>query len=184
MLAFIPNRRGKMSIQQQEDPSEPAGERLIHQSSNGDAWYLTEDPATGLVAVKHVSNPRSGGHIAYLEIENFLSGGANGPEHQALRHLIEAGLAPILIAYDIHPAQGAAYDDLVQKIQSLGAWWHHLETVWIVRSERTPEEIRDILKASIGADDQLLVLDISGDRAGWAGVSDAGSKWLRENIER
>jgi hypothetical protein len=162
--------------------SEPIGERLIYKSSNGDAWYLAQDPATGSSAIKHVSNPSSGGHVRYLEFENFLAAGANGPEHQALRHLISAHTASILIAYDIHPAQGAAYDDLVQAIQSLGAWWHHLETVWIVRSEKTPEKIRDTLKAYIGTDDQLLVLDISGDRAGWAGVSDAGSKWLKENI--
>lgn len=172
-----------MSTQQEEGPLEPISERLIHKSSNGDAWYLTQDKATGLRAIKHVSNPQSGGLISYLEYESFLASGANGPEHQALRHLMKAGVASILIAYDIHPAQGAAYDDLVQAIQSLGAWWHHLETVWIVRSEKAPEEIRDILKVYIGADDQLLVLDISGDRAGWVGVSDAGSKWLKEKIE-
>jgi len=97
---------------------------------------------------------------------------------------IETGLqlATILIAYDVHPARGAAYDHLIHAIQSLGAWWHHLETVWIVRSGHTPNEIRDHLKPFIGTDDQLLVVDISGDRAGWAGVSDAGSKWLDENI--
>jgi hypothetical protein len=90
--------------------------------------------------------------------------------------------ATILIAYDIHPAQGAAYDDLISAIHSLGAWWHHLETVWIVRSNEKPDEIRDKLKSYIGTDDQLLILDITGDKAGWAGVSDAGSAWLKEYI--
>jgi hypothetical protein len=173
-----------MSAQQEEAPSERISERLIHKSSNGDAWYLAQDPATGLRAIKHVSNPESGGHISHLEFESFLADEANGPEHQALRHLMNASVASILIAYDIHPAQGAAYDDLFQAIQSFGAWWHHLETVWIVRSEKTPKEIRDILKEYIGADDQLLVLDISGDRAGWVGVSEAGSKWLKEILSQ
>ncbi|KGT79660.1 hypothetical protein MA20_11660 [Bradyrhizobium japonicum] len=95
---------------------------------------------------------------------------------------MERGFASILIAYDIHPAMEPAYDNLVQAIQSMGAWWHHLETVWIVRSDRTPEEIRDALKIYIGADDQLLVLDITGDRVGWVGVSDAGSRWLQDNV--
>ena len=171
-----------MSAQQEESP-ETVGERLIHTSSNGDAWYLTQDPATGASAVRHVSNPGSGGHISYRDVESFLADGANGPEHQALRQLMEAGVASILIAYDIHPAEGPAHDDIAHAIRSLGAWWHHLETVWIVRSERTPEEIRDTLKMYIGADDQLLVLDVSGDRAGWAGISDAGSEWLKKNIE-
>ena len=171
-----------MSAHLEKDPSEPQGDRLIHESSNGDAWYLTQDLSTGTHLIKHVPNAQSGGHVSHIDVQSFLTAGANGPEHQALRTLLERGLPSILIAYDIHPATGPGYDNLVKAIQSLGAWWHHLETVWIVRSEKTPEEIRDVLKTCVGTDDQLLVLDISGDRAGWVGVSDAGSRWLDENI--
>ena len=65
-----------------------------------------------------------------VEIEKFLSEGANGPEHQALRNLIEtsARMATLLIAYDIHPTEGEGYDNLIETIQSLGDWWHHLES--------------------------------------------------------
>jgi hypothetical protein len=117
-------------------------------------------------------------------IEKFLSEGANGPEHQALRHWIEtsARMATILIAYDIHPTEGEMYDDLIERIQSLGDWWHHLESAWIVRCAHSPREIRDQLKSSIGTDDRLLVLEISGDTAEWAAVNDAGSQWLKDNI--
>jgi hypothetical protein len=161
----------------------PAGENTFYTSGNGDSWSLIRDPMTGAVAVRHVANPASGGNAAQIDIETFLSDGADGPEHQALRHLLDKTRnATILIAYDIHPAQGAAYDDLISAIQSLGAWWHHLETVWIVRSNQKPDEIRDKLKSYIGTDDQLLILDITGDKAGWAGVSDAGSAWLKEYI--
>jgi hypothetical protein len=86
------------------------------------------------------------------------------------------------IAYDVHPARGEAYDGLVKAIQSLGTWWHHLETVWIVQCTDSPGEIRDKLKSHIGSEDQLLVIDISGDTAGWIGINDAGSKWLTGNI--
>ena len=157
---------------------------LIYEGSNGDCWCLARDPVTGARAVMHRPNPQSGGQLSYIEIEKFLIGGANGPEHQALRRLMEtsAGVATILIAYDIHPPKGKTYDDLVRAIQSLGAWWHHLETIWIVQCADTPGEIRDRLKSHIGAEDQLLVIDISGDAAGWAGVSESGSKWLGDNI--
>jgi hypothetical protein len=159
------------------------GEKTFYTSSNGDWWSLIRDQATGALAVRHVPNPASGGNATQIDIETFLSNGADGPEHQALRHLLEkTGNATILIAYDVHPSQGAAYDDLITAIQSLGAWWHHLETVWIVRSTHQPDAIRDRLKSHIGTDDQLLILDITGDRAGWAGVSDAGSEWLKEYI--
>jgi len=169
---------------QQDKNLSGADEKLVFKGSNGDSWYLGRDPQTGLAAVKHVANPESGGHVSYLDIESFLSSGG-GPEHQAFRHLMEAErAATILIACDIHPAQGAAYDDLVAAIQSLGAWWHHLETVWIVRSNQAPEQIRDRLKSHIGTDDQVLILDITGDKAGWAGINETGSTWLQDNIAR
>jgi hypothetical protein len=157
---------------------------LIYQSSNGDTWSLTKDPATSAPAVMHRPNPQSGGQVSYVEIEKFLSEGANGPEHQALRHLIgtSARIATILIAYDIHSTKGEGYDNLIEKIQSLGDWWHHLESSWIVRCAHSPCEIRDQLKSYIGTDDQLLVLEISGDTAEWTGVNDAGSRWLKDNI--
>jgi hypothetical protein len=157
---------------------------LIYESSNGDSWCLTWDPVTGAQAVMHRSNPSSGGHVSYIEIEKFLSEGASGPEHQALRRLLETSprMATILIAYDIHPPGGGAYDDLINAIQSLGRWWHHLETIWIVQCAHTPGEIRDRLKSRIGNEDQLLVIDISGDAAGWVGVNESGSKWLEASI--
>jgi hypothetical protein len=157
---------------------------LIYESSNGDSWCLTRDPVTGAQAVMHRPNPQSGGQVSYIEIETFLSEGANGPEHQALRRFMETSprMATILIAYDIHPPRGGAYDDLVNTIQSLGPWWHHLETIWIVQCAHTPGEIRDRLKSRIGNEDQLLVIDISGDAAGWVGVNESGRTWLEANI--
>jgi hypothetical protein len=159
-------------------------DELIYESSNGDTWSLARDPETGARAVMHCPNPQSGGQASYISIEKFLAEGANGPEHQALRRLMEANsrMATILIAYDVHPPKGNAYEKLVKAIQSLGSWWHHLETIWIVRSDQSIAEIRDLLSSHIGIEDQLLVIDISGDVAGWTGVNDAGSNWLNENM--
>jgi hypothetical protein len=157
---------------------------FVYASSNGDSWCLTQDPVTGARSVMHRPNPQSGGQLSYIGIEKFLAGGADGPEHQALRRLMkmDTDAATILIACDIHPPKGEAYEYLVKAIQSLGTWWHHLETIWIVRCAYTPGEIRDRLKSHVGIEDQLLVIDISGDSAGWVGVNDTGSKWLSEHI--
>jgi hypothetical protein len=159
-------------------------ELLVYEGSNGDNWYLVEDPATGLSTIKHTGNLQSGGSVSFSEVESFLSVG-NGPEQQALRTLLRQDhLSTILIAYDIHPNQPSAYQDLARAIQSLGAWWHHLETVWIVRSDKTSKEIRDGLRAHIDADDQLLVVDITRSEAEWAGVNEAGNVWLKGNVKR
>jgi hypothetical protein len=159
-------------------------EFLIYESSNGDRWHLCENPTNGLPAVKHAANVQSGGNVSYLEVDSFLAGG-NGPEHKALRQLLKQDhLATILIACDIHSKQESIYDELAEAVQLLGAWWHHLETVWIVRSDKTPSEIRDALAKYLGTDDQLLVADITGIRAEWAGINDAGSIWLNGLVNR
>jgi hypothetical protein len=164
---------------------EPASDRLFYESSNGDLWSLVRDPMTKALVVTHTAHAASGGRVSHFDVETFLSTTAHGPEHQALRHLIEkASNATLLIAYDVHSTADKAYDDLVGAIQSLGAWWHHLETVWMVRSDRTPDQIREQLQRYIGADDQLLVLDVTGMKTGWAGINDVGSEWLREYVVR
>ncbi|MGY3413483.1 hypothetical protein ACVWZV_009650 [Bradyrhizobium sp. GM5.1] len=63
-------------------------ERVIYESSNGDVWLLSRDSVSKMPVVKHRPNVSSGGRSSYTEIGNFLRNGANGPEHQALLHLI------------------------------------------------------------------------------------------------
>jgi hypothetical protein len=158
-------------------PAEP-----IYESSNGDSWSLTADPDTGVPAVMHRPTFQSGGRISYIAVDQFLSEGADGPEHQALRSLLEttSRQATILIAYDVHPLRGEGYERLIAELRLLGTWWHHLETVWIVRSQHTIGAISSRLKSLIGPEDQLLVVDISGDTARWIGINQSGSKWLAE----
>jgi hypothetical protein len=62
-------------------------ERVLYESSNGDAWFLARDPASKM-PVRHQPNLSSGGQVSYTEIGKFLRDGPNGPEHQALLNLI------------------------------------------------------------------------------------------------
>jgi len=61
--------------------------RELYSSPNGDRWFLSRDPGTGKVFIRHEANAPSGGHLTDIEIGTFLSGGRN-PEHQALLRLI------------------------------------------------------------------------------------------------
>jgi hypothetical protein len=58
-------------------------ERLLYQSSNGDAWLLTRGAASKLPAGKHEPNVSSGGQISYIDIGKFLRDG--GSDTQRLR---------------------------------------------------------------------------------------------------
>ena len=167
-----------------EQPVAAPDTKLIYTSSNGDSWSLTKNPVSGAEAVMHRPNRASGGQVSWIEIDNFLRDDRQGPEHQALRQMMEkrGGTATVLIAYDIHPPAGEAYDELIAAIKALGTWWHHLETIWIVKCNHTPAHIKNQLRPRIGSDDQLLVIDISGDSAEWLGINDSGAKWLTDNV--
>jgi hypothetical protein len=86
----------------------------------------------------------------------------------------------ILIGYDLN-RPGQNYDELFEAIKAQGAWWHHLDSTWIVKSSKTVAQIRDALKEHIGSNDELLVVELTGVGA-WTGFNDRGSKWLKDNL--
>jgi hypothetical protein len=61
----------------------------IYQSSSGDRWQLvrTTEPTSALV--RHIPNSPSGGRPSDITVSEFLSTGGVGPEHWALRRLLE-----------------------------------------------------------------------------------------------
>ncbi|HEY0889513.1 MAG TPA: CRISPR-associated protein Cas2 [Nocardioides sp.] len=84
-----------------------------------------------------------------------------------------------LIAYDLN-APGQNYDDLIEAIKGLGAWWHHLDSTWLVKSDLNTSDIRDRLAKHLDSGDELLVVNVTGDPRSWRGFNDRGSKWLKE----
>lgn len=91
-------------------------------------------------------------------------------------------MATKLIAYDLN-TPGQNYEDLIAAIKGLGAWWHHLDSTWLVRTSKTTTEVRDELKKHIDSGDELLVVDVTGDARAWAGFNESGRKWLKDTWE-
>ena len=63
------------------------GMEQLYRSPNGDIWFLTRNPTTGLAFVRHQANASSGGQVTDVEIDEFL-GGPQNPERDALLRLI------------------------------------------------------------------------------------------------
>jgi hypothetical protein len=96
------------------------------------------------------------------------------------RHTKEQSMATYLIGYDLNKEKN--YPDLIDAIKALsGTWWHHLDSTWIVVTDKSAVEIRDALRKHIDDDDELLVVKSGGEGA-WAGFNDKGSKWLKDNL--
>jgi hypothetical protein len=86
-----------------------------------------------------------------------------------------------LISYDLRKP-GRDYAKLFAAIQSIGAaWWHCLESAWIVKTSLTSAQVRDQLRSHVDANDKVLVTALGGD---WEslGLDENCNAWLHENL--
>lgn len=87
----------------------------------------------------------------------------------------------LLIGYDLN-RPGQKYDDLIEFLKSEGTWWHCLDSTWLVRTPRTVTQMRDAIKQYVDANDEVLVLDVTGDSWATFGISDKGNTWLKQQL--
>jgi hypothetical protein len=87
-----------------------------------------------------------------------------------------------LVGYDIHPSRGESYNDLINALKAYGTYWHHLDSTWLIESDKTAKQIRDELWAHMYKDDELLVIKYGEKTAAWEGFNESGQNWLRKNL--
>ena len=90
-------------------------------------------------------------------------------------------MAVLLVAYDLN-APGRDYTSLIDYLKSFATWWHNLDSTWIVVGELSAWDLCTRVRSRTDANDEVLVLDITGDAAAWAGFSPNGSDWLKGTL--
>jgi hypothetical protein len=90
-------------------------------------------------------------------------------------------MATLLVGYDLN-RPGQNYSQLFEELKRSDGWWHHLDSTWLVVSGETPVQLRDRLTQHIDSGDELLVIDVSGDPAAWAGLSERAGGWIKTNL--
>ncbi|KOU17823.1 MULTISPECIES: hypothetical protein [Streptomyces] len=91
-------------------------------------------------------------------------------------------LKTLFIGYDLN-RPGQDYANLIKEIKEVAnGYWHHLDSTWLVRTEKTCTQVRDTLLPHMDHGDELLVMDVSG--ANWAasGFSQSGNDWLHKHL--
>lgn len=80
------------------------------------------------------------------------------------------------INYDLKKP-GRDYSGLYEAIKSCGAWWHHLDSTWLVDTSLSAEGICTKLKPHIDANDNVLVIGVTKDYQGW--LSKEAWEWIQ-----
>jgi hypothetical protein len=88
-------------------------------------------------------------------------------------------VATILVAYDLN-SPGQKYDKLIAALKEYGTWMHHLDSTWLIRTESTTQEVHSNLRQHLDGDDELLVVNVSGDARTWSGFNEEGSSWIKD----
>ena len=85
-----------------------------------------------------------------------------------------------MVGYDLN-APGKNYGELIEALKGYGTYWHHLDSIWLIVTDRTTSEIRDYVGQFLDQNDELLVAKLSG---AWAtkGIQKSGNDWLHSNV--
>ncbi|HJV46608.1 MAG TPA: hypothetical protein VJ824_12915 [Bacillota bacterium] len=76
-------------------------------------------------------------------------------------------MAVYLITYDLKNASGHDYSALHDKIKSFGAWWHYLESTWLVDTTMSAQTMSDEIR-KVYQPEYHLVIKLTGlDYQGW-----------------
>ncbi len=85
-----------------------------------------------------------------------------------------------LITYDLK-GPPSKYRDVSEEIKQLGAWWHYLESTWIVKSSTlNADSMFAKLEKHISGGDRVLIIKVDkNDKQGWL-PQDAWD-WINED---
>jgi hypothetical protein len=82
----------------------------------------------------------------------------------------------IQINYDLR-APGRNYQPVYDYIKSYGTYAKPLESLWLVRTNKTVGQVRDDLTQLVDRNDKVLVFDVTGDA--WASnYDDPHIQWM------
>lgn len=87
----------------------------------------------------------------------------------------------LLVTYDLKGGGREDYAELYAELKSLGTWWHHLESSWIIVTDENPTQLWLRLKPHFGEGDHVLILDIDfSDRQGL--LPRRAWEWIRKHV--
>ncbi len=86
-----------------------------------------------------------------------------------------------LISYDlIRP--GKDYTHLIAHLKRYSTWARPLESVWLIKSSLTAEQVRNAVRAHMDANDKILVIDVTKRAAAWAKLPEDVSTWIHNQL--
>lgn len=72
-----------------------------------------------------------------------------------------------LVTYDLK-TPGWNYTGFYNALKNIGPWWHYLDSVWIIKTNNTSQQIHSMFAPHLSKQDFILIVEIvPGSRNGW-----------------
>ena len=89
----------------------------------------------------------------------------------------------LLVSYDLIKEESSEdYKALIDKIKSYGSWAKPLESFWLIKTEKSASEMRDELRSVTDSNDEIVVLNVTGDNWATFGISKEVTDWMHQNL--
>lgn len=85
------------------------------------------------------------------------------------------------VNYDLNKA-GQDYTKLIDYLKSHDGWAKPLESSFFVKTSLTAGQLRDGIEKHIDANDDVVVVTVTGDSWATHGISSNVTDWMRKNI--
>jgi hypothetical protein len=84
----------------------------------------------------------------------------------------------LLVSYDLK-VPGRDYAKLYETLKSASAWWHYLESTWILSTNDNVGTWTDRIRATMDENDNFIVVDIT-DRTNNGWLPKKAWDWINE----
>jgi len=89
-----------------------------------------------------------------------------------------------LISYDLGlPETISDYHILIEYIKFYGVWAKPLQSVWLIKTNKSIARVRDEIKLRIDSNDRVLVIDVTGTAWATYNISQKVTDWMKDNLQ-
>lgn len=74
---------------------------------------------------------------------------------------------PYIISYDLSEKNQDKYDEIFETIQSFGAYCKFQKSVWLVKTDLSPEQMYQKIISAIGSKDYIFICELNNSYYGY-----------------
>lgn len=86
-----------------------------------------------------------------------------------------------LVSYDLI-GPNRDYDAIFEHLKGYGTWARPLESVWIIKTDKTAKDVKLALREVTDANDKIVVLKLDPGTWSTYNIADSTTKWMHKHL--